>query len=308
VLSSCAATLEYIHAQGVVHRDLKSANLKITSGGELKLLDFGIATSQMVSRLTTEGFVIGSFQSISPEQARGEQGTAASDIWSFGVLAYEMLTATLPFEGSTQMELFSKIMRAQYTPPAVLKPGIPAEMERVIARCLRRRPQDRYSSMLALKQDLDGIPLGAARGSERPKRPAEASFLASLPERLLTDRRLRLNAILIGAALIALAAAVFYVARPHAPVEHRDGSAARAQPAESTGETQQVMVDVPEGSAEVWEGKRLLGHTPYALSRNRGDSVTLTLHQPGFSDLPVQFDIGERAEYVFPMQRSAPRP
>ena len=72
VLCSCAATLEYIHAQGIVHRDLKSANLKITSNGEVKLLDFGIATSQMISRLTTAGFVIGSFQSISPEQARGE--------------------------------------------------------------------------------------------------------------------------------------------------------------------------------------------------------------------------------------------
>ena len=163
VLCSCAATLEYIHAQGIVHRDLKSANLKITSNGEVKLLDFGIATSQMISRLTTAGFVIGSFQSISPEQARGEQGRAASDIWSFGVLTYEMLTATLPFEGSTQMELFSKIMKASFTPPTVLKPGIPAEMDRIIGRCLRLRPQDRYPSMLALKQDLEQVPFGSSK-------------------------------------------------------------------------------------------------------------------------------------------------
>jgi hypothetical protein len=69
-----------------------------------------------------------------------------------------------------------------------------------------------------------------------------------------------------------------------------------------------VIVDVREGSAEVWEGTTLLGHTPYTLSRNRGKSVTLILRQSGFSDLPVQFDVGERAEYTFPMQRSATQP
>jgi serine/threonine-protein kinase len=299
ILASCAATLEYIHAQGIVHRDLKSANLKITSKGELKLLDFGIATNQMVARLTTAGFVIGSFQSISPEQARGEQAVPASDIWSFGVLAYEMLTGTLPFEGSTQMELFSKIMQATYTPPTVLKAGIPVEMEHIIARCLRRKPQDRYPSMLALKQDLERIPLEAGLGS---------GALASLLDRLLPSWRLKWSAAGVAAALLILAAVLLNLPKPHPHAANRILPPPNPPPATSTAESRQVIVDVVEGSAEVWEGNELLGPTPFTLTRNLGTSVTLTLRQPGFSDLPVQFDIGERAEYVFTMQRSAPQP
>jgi serine/threonine-protein kinase len=303
ILCSCAATLAYIHSQGIVHRDLKSANLKITSQGELKLLDFGIATHQMVSRLTTAGFVIGSFQSISPEQARGEQASAASDIWSFGVLAYEMLTGTLPFEGSTQMELFSKIMQATYTPPTVLKPGIPAEMERIIARCLRRKPQDRYSSMLALKQDMERIRLGAG---PHPGLPAAAA-LASLADRWLPSRRSKWSAAGVAAGLLILAAVFRFLPSPNPDTIDRDLRSSGTQ-STTADEPRQVTVDVTEGRAEVWEGNKLLGRTPYTLTRNRGNTVTLTLRQPGFSDLPEQFDIGERAEYTFTMQRSSPQP
>jgi serine/threonine protein kinase len=308
IFCSCATTLEYIHAQGIVHRDLKSANLKINSKGELKLLDFGIATHQMVARLTTAGFVIGSFQSISPEQARGEQAVPASDIWSFGVLAYEMLTSTLPFEGSTQMELFSKIMRATYTPPTVLKPGIPTEMEHIIARCLRRKPQDRYPSMLAVKRDLERIPLAAGPGSGWRLALPAAGALASLLDGLLPSRRLKWSAAGVAAALLILAAVLLFLPKPPPHAAHGNLPPPSPPPATSTAESRQVMVDVVEGSAEVWEGNKLLGQTPFALTRGLGTSVTLTLRQPGFSDLPVQFDIGERAEFVFTMQRSAPQP
>jgi serine/threonine-protein kinase len=318
VLSSCANTLEYIHSQGIVHRDLKSANLKITSTGEVKLLDFGIATNQMVSRLTTAGFVVGSFQSISPEQARGEQAGAGSDIWSFGVLAYEMLTATLPFEGSTQMELFSKIMRASFTPPTVLKPDIPGAMERIISRCLRLRPQDRYHTMHELKLDLDRIQIAGTERSQGQKASWDGGALASSAlDRLTSSRRVMWGAILAGAVLIVLLAGVIYFRGSQPSVATGISTQANSLPVSSTvdnnhvrstGDTNQVVVDVPEGSAEVWEDNKLLGHTPYTLSRARGDSVTLTLHQSGFSDLPVQFDIGERTAYVFPMQRSGPQP
>jgi len=304
ILSSCAAILEYIHSQGIVHRDLKSANLKITSKGELKLLDFGIATSQMVSRLTAAGFVIGSFQSISPEQARGEQAVPASDIWSFGVLAYEMLTGTLPFEGYTQMELFSKIMQATYTPPTVLKPGIPVEMDRIIARCLRRKPQDRYPSMLAVKQDLERIPLDAGL---RWAFPAARAMVIQL-DRLLPSRRLKWSAAGVAAALLILAAVLLFLPKPNPHASNYNLPPFSPPPASSTAESRQVIVDVVEGNAEVWEGNKPLGRTPFTFTRSPGTSVTLTLRQPGFSDLAVQFDIGERTEYVFTMQRSAPQP
>jgi serine/threonine-protein kinase len=308
ILGSCAAILEYIHQQGIVHRDLKSANLKVTSNGELKLLDFGIATYQVLSRLTTAGFVIGSFQSISPEQARGEQAVPASDIWSFGVLAYEMLTATLPFEGSTQMELFSKIMKATYTPATTLKPGIPIAMEHIIDRCLRRRSEDRYPSMLAVKQDLERIPLPAGPGSRPGPALWAAGALASMLDRLLPSRRLKWSAAGVAAALLILAAVLLFLPKPQLPPSSRVPPAPAPPPADTTTASGQVIVDVVQGSAEVWEGNQPLGRTPYTLTGILGTSVTLTLRQPGFSDLTVQFDIGERAEYVFTMQRSVQEP
>ena len=300
VLRSCANTLAYVHSQNVVHRDLKGANLKITSAGETKLLDFGIATAQITSRLTTAGFVIGTFQSLSPEQAKGEPATAASDIWAFGVLAYEMLTASLPFEGATQLELFSKIMKASFTPPAVLKPGIPAELERVIARCLRKSPSDRYPSMDALIRDLDAAALRI--GTQKQTRPAKNS------------------GVVMGAAamvlliLIGLVLALRSSGNSTGPTVSPQGampvaaSVARASSSSGLnspqGDLKRVTIDVPEGVAQVWEDGQLVGQTPFVIAKSYGDSVKLVLHQAGYDDLPVQFEVSQRSEYMYLMHRS----
>lgn len=301
VLRSCASTLAYVHSQGVVHRDLKSANLKLTSTGETKLLDFGIATAQMASRLTTAGFVIGTFQSLSPEQAKGQQGTPASDIWAFGVLAYEMLTASLPFEGATQMELFSKILKANFTLPTVLKSGIPPEMERVIVRCLRKNPADRYPSMDGVVADLDqmvakiGAPVQHKRGNGRWT--------------------------LIGAlAILLLAAGILLLIHSQAGIQTGSQITTGTQHTLSQSKQQldsgsdspppaelkQVTVDVPDGIAEVWEDGRKVGQTPFVITKAYGDSVELLLRQSGYDDMPVQFDVSQRSEYIYTMHRSEP--
>ena len=290
VLRSCASTLAYVHSQNVVHRDLKGANLKITSAGETKLLDFGIATAQMTSRLTSAGFVIGTFQNLSPEQAKGEPATAASDIWAFGVLAYEMLTASLPFEGATQLELFSKIMKASFTPPAVLKPGIPAELERVITRCLRKNPSDRYPSMDALIRDLDEAALRV--GTQRQVRRAKQSgiFMAAGAMVLLI--------------MIGLVMALRSSANSTGSTQGGTPVAASVAGAASSSDLKRVTIDVPEGVAQVWEDGQVLGQTPFVIARPYGDAVKLVLHQAGYDDLPVQFEVSQRSEYMYLMHRS----
>ena len=292
VFRSCASTLAYVHAQGIVHRDLKSANLKITPAGETKLLDFGIATAQMASRLTTVGFVIGTFQSLSPEQARGEPANAASDIWAFGVLAYEMLTASLPFQGATHMELFSKIMKASFTPPTVLKPSVPVDLERVILRCLRKNPADRYPSMDALIADLDELALRIGA----PDRPKPA-----------ISRKTLLGA----AALLLLIAQLFLMRAPSGsargyspPAVALSGSPGSNPASGSPGDVKRVTVDIPDGTAEVWEDGKMVGQTPFVISKDCGDSVELLLRQPGYDELPVRFDVSQRSEYVYLMHRS----
>jgi len=299
VLRSCAGTLAYVHSQGVVHRDLKSANLKITTGGETKLLDFGIATAQMASRLTTAGFVIGTFQSLSPEQARGESATAASDIWAFGVLAYEMLTASLPFEGETQMELFSKITKASFTPPSVLKPGIPVDFERIIARCLRKNPADRYPSTEALILDLDeaasriGTQRAGKSGMKGRALLASAAALLFLAGLIIALRIPANSPPATSSQTGASSAAPVSLLSPNSPVS-----------AAQQGDLKRVTIDVPDGVAEVWQDGQRVGETPFVVTRSYGDAVNLVLHQAGYEDLPVQFDVTQRSEYIYLMHRS----
>lgn len=302
ILISCAQTLEYVHSQGIIHRDLKSANLKITSTGDLKLLDFGIATAQMVSRLTKTGFMVGSFQSIAPEQARGESAQAASDIWAFGVLAYEMMTATLPFEGSTQMELFSKILRATFVPPSVLKPNVPPELEKVITHCLRRKPEDRYPSMTALRQDLERVPINLSQSGRH----------VIVPERH-PDRKMM---VIAGGTVAALALGIgiwVYEANSE-PTPPSPSSVVNPPPANAAGDTckntsstsgnvMQVTVDVDQGHADVWEGSEMLGQTPCTISRPFGQHVELDLREQGYQDKKVAFDVGGQSAQTFQMQR-----
>ena len=297
VLKACAHTLEYVHSQGVVHRDFKSANVKVTSSGEVKLMDFGIATGPAAQRLTTAGFVIGTFQSLSPEQTRGEPATAASDIWAFGVLAYEMLTASLPFEGSNAAELFSKISRASFTPPTVLKPGLPASLEQLIRRCLRREPKDRYLSMKEVSGDLARIV------------PAQAESAAgfAFPQILRRDRRFALvGGLLILCALLFLGFSLVHKSATGAGNSNSAGSADGATGSTASGAATMhaVTVDTFDGPAEVWQDGIKLGVTPYQFRRPFGSSVSAVLKRPGFLDRPINFDMGERSTYVFTLERS----
>ena len=306
VLLSCARTLAYVHSLGIVHRDLKSANVKLTLGNEVKLLDFGIAVGSAAQRLTVAGFVIGTFQSLSPEQTRGEPATPASDIWAFGVLAYEMLTGSLPFEGSNAAELFSKISRARFTAPTVLKPGLSASFDAIIGRCLKRDPADRYASMDDLARDLSRM---SPTKDVTPERPGL---------RKITGRPLAIaGAVLAVCLLVALA--FHYIQGSQA---EGSGSVScegcdaphevtpKPDPNGQTGNTANlkvVTIDTFNGSAEVWQDGVKLGDTPYEFHRPFGESVSATLKRPGFRDLPILFDVGDRPTYEFNLDRSSSR-
>src|SRR5919107_325233 len=160
VFEKVCEAIEYIHRNGVIHRDIKSNNIKISSQGQVKLLDFGIAKGQTSQQLTQVGSVIGTLQYLAPELVRGGTADARGDIWALGVLLYEMVTGRTPFDAATIGDLCDRIERVEYAPPAQANPGVPREVAAIISRCLRKNPAERYATageLLADARRLAGV-------------------------------------------------------------------------------------------------------------------------------------------------------
>jgi len=160
IFAALADAVSYIHQRGIVHRDLKTNNVKVDALGAVKLLDFGIAVGDATPRLTSTGNVVGTLMSLAPEQLRTGRAEPRSDIWALGVLFYEMITGRLPFESGAEGFIGEKILRGSFTPASEHRPDIPREVDRVIARCLKVRPDDRYATAEALLTDLRALQSG----------------------------------------------------------------------------------------------------------------------------------------------------
>jgi serine/threonine-protein kinase len=165
-----AGALARAHEKGVIHRDLKPENVMLADDGEIKLLDFGLAKpivsgdSELgtATTATEHGRLLGTPMYMSPEQAKGWAIDAGSDVFSFGVMLYEMLTGRRPFVAPTVVELFIALDRDEPLPPSRLAPRVSAAAERVVLRCLRKDPKERYPDGAALARELEAVPAPAA--------------------------------------------------------------------------------------------------------------------------------------------------
>jgi len=156
-----AKGVSYIHAHNLIHRDIKPSNIRLTTRGEVKLMDFGIVMDIENQGLTRPGLMVGSPSYLSPEQVLGDSITPSADLFLLGICLYEMLTGTKPFRDDGKQTVFQRTREANYTPARDMVSTIPPELDHIIRHCLKKRPEDRYASVkdlvVALENYLGGI-------------------------------------------------------------------------------------------------------------------------------------------------------
>lgn len=171
--------LQAAHHRGVIHRDLKPENVLITAEGQVKVVDFGLAKVQDYSRLTRDDQVMGTIAYMSPEQAGGEDVAAASDIWSLGVMFYEMLSGALPFQGDYALATIYQILHDEPKPLGEINPQLPSALAQLVKACLEKEPDRRPQSAAEVQAALQDI----LAGTSRPAAPRQGKAIALFPRK-----------------------------------------------------------------------------------------------------------------------------
>jgi Tol biopolymer transport system component len=198
IAAQIARALGTAHEAGIVHRDMKSANVMLTAkDDEVKVLDFGLAKTAQSTKLTKMGSTLGTMAYMSPEQARGEEVNLRTDLWSLGVVLYEMIAGRVPFAADYDQVVLYSIMNEEPDPLTSVRTGVPQGLEWIVNKCLSKDPGRRYQSAAELVVDLETVDLTSPGLS----RVSTTSTKRPTPHRAVNHRPRVLTAIFIAAAL-----------------------------------------------------------------------------------------------------------
>ena len=172
--------LQAAHEKDTIHRDIKSSNIMLTQKGQVKIMDFGLAKVRGVAKITKEGTTLGTTTYMSPEQARGEQVDRRTDIWSLGIILYEMVSGKLPFTGDYEQAVFYSIFNEEPEPLTSLRTGVSIELERIVSKSLAKNPAERYQHIDEMLVDLKALTKEQKRSISKSEIPVEEKASKSL--------------------------------------------------------------------------------------------------------------------------------
>lgn len=276
-----AGTLDYAHKQGIIHRDIKPSNILIRSDGRLKITDFGIAhiEDSAAPKQTQAGEILGTPAYMSPEQVLSQPVNGRSDLFSLGVILYELSAGRMPFPGQNLAAIFNAITQMEPAPVTEVNPDIPHDLSVVISKCLQKNPADRFGSGHELVKALK-----ACVSKEEPAAPA-----APPEQKESKGRSLIVGAVIIIAAVLGL---VSYVVM---------GPRSDTAPVEKKGPQAFLKVESTPPGAQVFIDGTFKGTTPATFELS-ADKHEVRLTSPGHYDWEAQVLLNENEETPLAVQ------
>ena len=285
IVKQIASSLAYLHSKGILHRDIKPQNFKVKADGTVVMLDFGISKNKYTPKLTQQGFIVGTTEYMAPEQFH-HQVQQKSDVWSLGVLTYELLTGFMPFDANNPLTMRAKIEKGDFTKPRILVPLVSEKLNKVIEKSLQVNPSNRASAT-----DIEMI-----LNDELPEKTSKPLNLkATLPKGI--------NKKYIGIAAAVLLIIIIAIAVPKGgdvdpPGPDKPKVEDPVQPELKPVKLQTLTIDVinsrdafivfPDGNS-----KKL----PYDINGKEGENFKFTLKAEGFvsQDVEVPITVGRKS-------------